>query len=146
MGNALLRERLSLRAHHLLCLHGFRGLGYDERFVEKMSAVYDRVKSGAGLEIMVIDRPDDICAACPHCTQEGCEKNTPGAEDRVKQLDHRVLHRLGISPGEVFSRDGIISRLLEKINPDDLALVCEGCQWLPFDYCAEGLRDKSLGS
>jgi hypothetical protein len=54
------------------------------------------------------------------------------------------LEKLGIASGQVFSREGILSLVLEKISPDDLVVLCENCEWLPFDYCSEGLREKRL--
>jgi len=146
MSNILPRERISLRAHHLLCLHGFQGLGYDERFVENMTAVCERIRAAPGPEIMVVDEPDDICAPCPHEVGGACGKSGPEAETRARELDHRVMQRLGIYPGQTFSCEEIMALVLDKITPEDLTIVCEGCEWLPFDYCAEGLRKKRLES
>ncbi len=146
MSETLRKDRVSLRAHHLLCLHGFRGLGYDERFVENMAAVCERVRAEPGPEIVVVEEPDDICAPCPHAAGGACGKSGPEAEARVKELDRRVLRKLEVYPGQIFSCEEIMALVQEKITPEDLVLICEGCQWLPFDYCAEGLRRKRLGS
>jgi len=146
MGEETTRDRLSLRAHHLLCLHGFQGLGYDDRFVENMGEICARVRAEPGPEIVVVNEPDDICAPCPHALGGACGKTESDAEEKAKQLDHRVLAKLGLHPGQVFSRDALLALIQEKITPEDLVSVCEGCEWLPFDYCAEGLRRNRLGS
>ena len=138
------RERLSLRAHHLLCLHGFRGLGYDERFVRNMTAIHDLLRTRAVTEIVVTDEPDDICAACPHMAQGCCERDYPESKVGAKELDRRVLRLLEIEPGRAFGPDELLSLVRARISPDDLAVVCEGCEWLPFDYCVEGLGRKCL--
>ena len=145
MSEETTRDRLSLRAHHLLCLHGFQGLGYDDRFVENMAEVCKRVRAEPGPEIVVVDEPDDICAPCPHTFGSACGKSGGDAEERAKELDHRVLAKLGINPEQVFSRNDLLALLQEKITPEDLVSVCEGCEWLPFDYCAEGLRRNRMG-
>jgi hypothetical protein len=146
MNNTAQKERVALRAHHLLCLHGFRGMGYDEHFVENMTLICRRVKSQANLEILVTDEADDICASCPRRRETGCERDLPGAKGSARDLDHRVMKRLGIDSGQAFSRDEILSLVLEKISPDDLIVICEGCEWLPFEYCVEGLKQRSLES
>jgi uncharacterized protein len=134
-----------LRAHHLLCLHGFRGLGYDDRFVANMSEVCERIRREPAPQIKVVNEPDDICGACPHVTGCSCEKTGEVDEERARQLDARVLAQLGIAPGQIFARDELMTLIYNKITPDDLVVVCEGCDWLPFDYCAEGLEMKRVG-
>ncbi|NIM04661.1 MAG: DUF1284 domain-containing protein [Armatimonadetes bacterium] len=146
MSNTPEMKRLSLRAHHLLCMHGFRGLGYDEHFVENMARVHARVKSEPDLEILVTDEADDICAPCPRNKRGQCERDIMGEPVSARALDHRVLQQLEIDSGRTFSRDDILELVREKITPEDLVSICEGCQWLPFDYCVEGLRRKSLES
>ena len=137
-------KRLRVRAHHLLCMHGFQGLGYSEKFVQNMSEICRQVHSDPALEIEVGDAPDDICAPCPFIAGGCCSREGTEGGQTSKKLDRRVLEKLAIRPGQVFSRDAILSLVLEKISPDDLAVLCEGCEWLPFDYCSEGLREKRL--
>jgi len=140
------KTAITLRAHHLLCMHGFRGLGYDDHFVENMARVCERVRNEPDLKIIIVDGPDEICEHCPHVHGCICEKEGEDAEACAKELDRRVLDKLGIQVGQTFARDEIFVLIYEKIAPEDLAVVCEGCDWLPFDYCAEGLRKKQLGS
>jgi len=137
-------KRLRVRAHHLLCMHGFQGLGYSEKFVQNMSEICRQVHSEPTLEIEVVDAPDDICAPCTFIAGGGCSREGTEGGQTSKELDRRVLEKLGLAPGQVFSRDELLSLVLEKISPDDLAVLCEGCEWLPFDYCSEGLREKRL--
>lgn len=144
MAESFARDRLTLRAHHLLCLHGFRGMGYSDGFVENMAAVRDRLRAPQAPEIVVTDAPDDICASCPHQTAHTCDKEIEDALIHATELDRRVLEWLGISTGQRFLRDELLALLLAKITPEDVAIICNGCQWQPFEYCSEGLRDRSL--
>jgi uncharacterized protein len=137
-------KRLRVRAHHLLCMHGFQGLGYSEKFVQNMGEICRQVQAEPALEIEVVDTPDDICVPCPFIGGGCCSREGTEAGQTTKELDRRVLEKLAISPGRVFSRDEILALVLAKISPDDLEVLCEGCEWLPFDYCSEGLRGKRL--
>jgi uncharacterized protein len=137
------RDRIALRAHHLLCLHGFRGLGYDDRFVQNMAEICQRVQAEPGPEIVVTNEPDDICECCPHVPGCSCDEGSD-AEARAKALDQRVLDRIGAQAGQVFDRDDIMALIYTKIRPEDLAVVCQECEWLPFDYCEIGLSKKKI--
>lgn len=53
---------MKLRAHHLICLLGFRGLGYSPEFVENMARIADQLRSFPHTVIEIVRRPDDICS------------------------------------------------------------------------------------
>jgi hypothetical protein len=125
-------------------MHGFQGLGYSDKFVQNMGEICRQMKAEPALEIEVVDNPDDICAPCPFIIGGYCSREGGEAGQTSKDLDRRVLEILGIASGQVFSRDKLLALVLEKISPDDLIVLCENCEWLPFDYCSEGLREKRL--
>jgi uncharacterized protein len=137
-------KRLRVRAHHLLCIQGFQGLGYSDKFVQNMGEICRQMKAESALEIEVVDNPDDICAPCPFVAGGCCSREEGTLEQGARELDRRVLEKLEISPGRIFRRDELLALVLKKISPDDLEVLCEGCEWLPFDYCREGLREKGL--
>jgi len=137
-------KQLSIRAHHLLCLHGFRGLGYDEEFVRNMAAIHRRLCEEKDLKIKVVDTADDICESCPHILPDCCGRELPSGRSLSEELDHRVLAHLGIEAGQVFDKEEILSLVIEKIAPEDVAVICRGCEWQPFEYCSEGLRKQVL--
>ena len=51
---------MRIRAHHLLCILGFRGLGYDKRFVQNMERIVSAVRHNADLGLTLTDSCDDI--------------------------------------------------------------------------------------
>ncbi|MDR1665556.1 MAG: DUF1284 domain-containing protein, partial [Puniceicoccales bacterium] len=57
-------EIFPLRPHHAVCLLGFRGKGYDEKFVEEMGKVWRSLKEGKG-QVRLVEGCDVLCKHCP---------------------------------------------------------------------------------
>ncbi len=57
---------MRIRGHHLLCLQGFRGLGYNEEFIRRMGDVTRCLAGEPNCPIEPITAPDMICEVCPH--------------------------------------------------------------------------------
>ena len=54
-----------LRWHHLICLLGFRGLGYSREYVANMSKIVGQLRSSPETLIEIASKPDDMCVPCP---------------------------------------------------------------------------------
>ena len=124
----------------MVCLFGFRGLGYSPEFVENMNQLLQEMKAERQLAIQVTDEPDDICRACPYDVHDKCIKNGIGSELIVKGMDRRVMQVLNIATGEIVQADAIFSLVRQKIRAQDLKEICQGCQWQGLGYCVEGLE------
>ena len=135
----LKRDNIKLRAHHLLCLYGFRGLGYNKEFVENMQAIVDRIRENPSIEIEVVNGIDDICAKCPHNIENKCSK--PGRN--VEEFDREIVGRLGIDIGRKIESKSLLDLVEERIQPEELPAICKGCEWLELGFCQEGLRRKN---
>jgi len=133
---------MKLRAHHLLCLFGFRGLGYSKDFVKNFAKVLKQIKDKPQLLLEIIDRPDCICARCPHQKNNGCQKNGLNSERQVRDRDNLIIKRLGIRKGYRAYAGDIFNFISRNIFPQDLTEICIGCEWLKYGYCVEGLRQK----
>ena len=124
---------IALRAHHLLCLHGFRGLGYSEEFVAGMR----RVKEALGNDEQMVEvglGPDVICRPCPHLMERPRCARRKGSE-----RDHAVLATLGVPAGMVRPWQWWQERLAEKIPPARFTEICRDCSWYDLGYCLEGI-------
>ncbi|MDA8235703.1 MAG: DUF1284 domain-containing protein [Clostridia bacterium] len=138
-------RELIIRGHHLLCMLGFRGEGYNEAFVANMGKVVKQYKGDSGLEITVADHHDDICRACPHLQEKFC-RQSDGSDERLAAIDREVLVRLGLKPGQRVTLREIRERIKENIKPSHLAEICQDCRWLPLGFCQEGVRESSVFS
>lgn len=130
---------LIVRAHTLLCLQGFRGVGYSPAFVENMGAIHHRLSIDPKTSVQVVARPDEICNACPHLQTEGCHLKGAGFEAVMKRQDQAVMSRLGIAEGELLPWGEILHRIAAHIEGGDLDAICGHCPWLPLGYCREGI-------
>ena len=134
-----LASPLKIRAHHLLCLLGFRGLGYSQEFIAVMGKVVKKVRPNSVFPITVIAECDIICASCPHNREDKCLKEVD-SERKVKARDLEVLQRLGLEVGAQVPAAKAWTRIKGRLSSRDLAEICRDCEWLGLGYCAEGLE------
>lgn len=132
---------IPLRAHHLLCMLGFQGIGYTAGFIRNFHKVKRLVEQHPDLVVEVVDSCDVICVACPN-TQDGeCFKSGLKYNEKVKCIDGRVMDKLGIKPGDRFKAKDLYALVKEKIKPGDIKDICQGCDWLNLGFCPRGLAN-----
>lgn len=130
-----------LRGHHLLCVHGFRGMGYSPSFIEKMGTIVEDVRDvDKDFEIKVVAAFDDACMACPHRGQTECEANE-GSNEHVLSMDWKVIKHLGLVEGKGYKKSELLNVTASRVEPDDLDILCEGCSWLSYGVCKEGIGE-----
>ena len=136
---------VKLRGHHLLCLHGFRGLGYSPEFTANMHAIHSRLIENGCEEITVTDSPDDICAACPNLFEGGCGSSGPEREQYIREKDIKVLRGLKLSPGDKMQAKVLFLKTADEFS-EKLDKICLPCRWFESGWCTEGLRKKAICS
>lgn len=130
-----------LRGHHLLCVHGFRGMGYSPEFVDRMAEIVKEVRNvNMDPSIKVVAAFDDACMACPHRGNTRCEANE-GSHEHVLSMDEKVIRHLGLEKDKSYSKSLLVELTAAKVNPDDLDYLCEGCSWLSYGLCKEGMAN-----
>ena len=115
---------LSLRGHHLICLHFFCGEGYSPDFAEHLRSILERAEN-RGIE--VCSGADDVCRRCPHLFEEQCRYNKQ-AEDDIREMDQMALELLGLSTG-MAAEWSAIGEKLPLIFPAWNAACCADCDW-----------------
>ena len=108
---------MRLRPHHILCVQGFQGYGYNKEFIANMRNIVDRIKTLPNLEIELAKECDDICDPCPFRNGEVCSKTD------VKGMDSEVLKEFGLDAGKTVP----IKKLLNK-KLNSLDKVCGKCE------------------
>jgi len=128
---------ISLRPHHLLCIQGFRGQGYSPSFVANMARLIDRLEAEPDQEIQIVTSADDVCVACPHLDDGDCVR----PEQKVDEIDGRVLDQLGIADGDKLSWSTVLQIIDKKVQSSALGTICDGCRWVDLNYCTNGLEE-----
>jgi hypothetical protein len=130
---------LYVRGHHLLCIHGFRGMGYSEEFVKNMAEIVAEINNDElDFPIKVLAGFDNACMACPNRGERICEANE-GSQKHVLSMDNKVLNHLGLIAGKNYLKSMLLKLTAEKVEPDDLDELCKGCSWLQYGVCKEGI-------
>lgn len=134
-----LRHPVKVRSHHLLCMLGFRGLGYGEVFILNMAKLVGKLHSDSTFPILLVVGCDVICAACPHNKEGRCLEKAD-SEAKTASLDLKMLLKLGIEAETQLSAGEAWERIKERITSEDMAEICQDCEWWGLGYCAEGLE------
>lgn len=131
---------IKLRGHHLLCVHGFRGMGYSPDFIVKMGSIVNEIRNDEkDFQIKVVAAFDDACMACPHRGESECE-SSEGSNEHVLSMDGKVIRHLGLEPENTYKKSELVALTAAMVQPDDLDNLCAGCSWLQYGVCKEGIH------
>jgi uncharacterized protein len=120
---------VTIRAHHLLCLLGFQGFGYNPEFIRRMSETRKALEKGPEFSVKVVESCDDICSACSYFREKECRKGKLSA-GRTREIDRKILKMLGLKKGQVISSSLAIPLVKEKLGIfPKLVKVCVRCGW-----------------
>ena len=117
--------KLTLRGHHLLCLKGFQGYGYDKNFIKNMTKVNSTRKLNT-TTVSLTATSDDLCAYCPNLKDDMCENKIH--DEIIRKMDMEVLKKLDSS------REYDSVELFEKIDEifntkESVCEICFNCIW-----------------
>lgn len=115
---------LTLRGHHLICLHFFSGEGYDARFIENLRDVLKRVEDE---EIEIISTADNICTQCPYLKDYRCIYDKK-ADEEIREMDETALKLLNLSPSQRIKWQDL-KNLIPNIFPEWRDRYCNNCNW-----------------
>lgn len=118
-----------IRAHHLLCMQGFQGYGYSDRFANHLKEIIACFRANPDMLIQAAIDCDQICSGCPHQMENRCNKDAD-ADCRVKIMDSKILKCMGIKPDSIDRIQVMTERVNNTfISPEQLADICGDCQW-----------------
>ncbi|MCD8510575.1 MAG: DUF1284 domain-containing protein [Bacillus sp. (in: Bacteria)] len=115
-------------------------MGYSPAFVKEMDGIVKDIRNGEkDFSIKVVKDLDDTCQACPHNGGTICVASE-GSDAHVKSMDQRVIEHLGLIEGKAYTKSVLVEWTARAVKPDDLDHLCEGCSWLPYGVCKEGIE------
>ncbi|PWI58301.1 DUF1284 domain-containing protein [Sulfoacidibacillus thermotolerans] len=128
-----------LRGHHLLCLLGYRGMGYSPAYVATMTNLHQTLRTAPETKILLVLGPDDLCKNFPDSQTYHCE------DANIHARDAAVLEKLGLQIGQVLPWQEIQHRIAQNIVPHDIPTLCSTCPWRSYGYCEQGVEEIKAG-
>lgn len=129
-----LTQAVRLRGHHLLCLLGYRGMGYSEEYVRNMTDIYETLRQGPQTIVEIVAGPDALCQAFPCSLPNHCE------DANVCKRDQTVLTALALAPGDTVAWATILDRVATAIRGSDIERFCSTCSWRAYGVCEDGVN------
>lgn len=117
--------KLVLRAHHLLCLKGFQGYGYDKDFTENMTDINLKRKNPK-TRIVLTHNADDICKSCPNLVNNICKDENTNRE--ITLMDNEVLKKFDFK--KEYDSIELFNKIDEIFNTkESVSEICFNCLW-----------------
>ena len=145
-----IEEPIPIRAHSLLCLQGYKGLGYSPEFIVMMNRVSRALENNPNIEIKVLAGEDIFCRVCPHNYRGRCMADDPvdrpvptDSPDNSVLMDRRVLQWLDLKEGDIEYWGSILYRISRNVDSSVMDALCGDCRWREYGYCAEALDKLS---
>ncbi len=118
---------ISIRAHHLLCMQGFQGYGYNQSFTENMTKITEKLRKNPSTFLKIASGPDSICQYCPHYSNGKCDMDLT-SESRIRAMDDLLLRKFDIQEGDILSWSEVKS-LTTNLSRNEINEICGGCFW-----------------
>ncbi|MDR2967401.1 MAG: DUF1284 domain-containing protein [Methanobacteriaceae archaeon] len=126
---------IKLRAHHLLCLQGYQGYGYSEKFKENLEKKLNILKNN-NTKVILTNSPDDFCEKCPNLKENICIKNSKSLNeslknnDKIVKMDSAILKKTKLEKNKEYSYAKLI-KIVNNVfsNKKDLKYICKDCSW-----------------
>lgn len=128
-----------LRGHHLLCLLGYRGMGYSKDYVENMTRVHKQFRREPETEIVLVNGPDDLCAKFPSSEPCHCE------DDNIFTRDAAILQQLEVKVGQRLQWSVLEQKIARHVVSGDINRLCHSCSWRSYGVCEQGVTDLRAG-
>lgn len=117
--------KLVLRGHHLLCLQGFQGYGYDDDFVKNMTKI-NQARKSEGTIVSLTNRPDDICRSCPNLKDNLCQNHIEN--EKIKSMDNEVLSEFDTT--REYDSPDLFKKVEDIFNSKErVSKICTNCKW-----------------
>jgi uncharacterized protein len=124
--NGKYSDPIRIRAHHLLCIQGFQGYGYNTEFKQEMGEIISFIYSNPLNKLQIITKTDEICKYCPHEIAGSCSKEN---YSELKLLDELVLKKTFLNENEVYTFEMAKKVLDDNLKYEDIIEICGNCFW-----------------
>ncbi len=120
-------DPIRIRAHHLLCIQGFQGYGYDRCFEEHMKDIFNYFFLNPKNTLQIIIGNDELCSHCPHEIEHQCNRDSDSSS--IEKLDQTVINRVSLTENEIYSFENAVNSINNDLKNDDILEICGKCGW-----------------
>jgi hypothetical protein len=117
---------IKLRAHHMLCLTTYIGMGYSPAFTANYDGIVARLAAGEPVEL--VEGPDDICAPLTDDPQAHCHKVSVTERDRLALEALQALPGGAIGAGAALT-SALMAQLRAAFAGGGVRAACRSCEW-----------------
>ncbi len=117
--------KVKLRGHHLLCLQGFQGYGYDDNFVKNMVYI-NNLRKSQNTTISITNTSDDICKCCPNLKNGICKDKKQNGE--IIKMDNEIISK--IDSTKEYDALNLFNEIRNIFNTKkSVKYICSDCSW-----------------
>jgi hypothetical protein len=117
-------DPIRIRAHHLLCMQGFQGYGYNSEFIMHLEKIIAFFNSYPNSKLQIVQEADEICSCCPNENKGFCNRDT-----KIGKIDILVIERASIDLKKIYSFEEVQKLVDEDLNHQDIMDICGKCSW-----------------
>jgi len=121
-------DPIRIRAHHLLCIQGFQGYGYNSEFERHMKGIVTLLKLESSHKLQVIAMVDEICSSCPHKVGISCNRDGDSVHG-VEKLDAIVIRRACLDENGIYSWKNARELVNNNLTYHYVVDLCSKCIW-----------------
>ncbi|MCL2116294.1 MAG: DUF1284 domain-containing protein [Methanobrevibacter sp.] len=133
---------IELRAHHLLCLQGYQGYGYDEKFKKNLEEKLHKLKNDKKIRVILKNSVDDLCKKCPNlkgniCVGDSKKLNSLNQDtiaknnEKVIKMDLSILKIAKLKKNKKYSFEYLLKIVNHEFsNINQVRKICKDCKWI----------------
>lgn len=129
----IIKEPISFRPHHWLCLPGYKGYSYDKTHKTNWDYLSQLFLSKPETKVKIVTAEDTLCTGCPNSK----EQNGKCLEAYIKTLDKAVMNILGIVESGIYLYGEQLGKLRKILTPEKHAQICGDCEWRQIGLCKD---------
>ena len=133
------KNYIEMRPHHLLCLPGYKGYGYDKKHSNSWDRVSASLKQYPDMRVKIVSGRDTLCTTCPNDGSKGTNCNAK----RLTALDEQVKNLINIKDNVVYRFNELMDNVKEVMTPEKHKELCGSCQWRSKGLCNDTFQKQS---
>lgn len=131
-----MKNYIELRAHHLLCLPGYKGHAYNKEHSNSWARVSQSLKQYPDIRVKIVSGRDTLCTTCPNNETAKSRCN----ETILALLDNKVKMLLNLTENITYRYEELQKALKEIMTVKKHETLCGSCHWRIYGLCKDTFK------